>query len=91
MTKDDKESIYICAVRYCMGRQSYMPALVINALKPELSDLNKKTLAVMKNDCVCQRINDIYGDETIDKPMWIEWEKLLEEEMERRKDGVDKH
>ena len=85
MTREDKESIYICAVRYCMGRQSYMPSLVINALMSELPELSKKTLAIMKNDCVCQRVNDIYGDETIDKPLWQEWELMINKELERRK------
>ena len=91
MTKDDKESIYICAVRYCMGRQTYMPSVVVGALKPELKDMSKNALAVMLKDCEEQEQRNLWGSEIIDKPLWLEWKKLLEEEMGRRKDGVDKH
>ena len=90
MTKDDKESIYICAVRYCMGRQTYMPSVVVSALKPELKDMSKNALAVMLKDCEEQESRNLWGSEIIDKPLWIEWKRLLEEEMKRRKDGVDK-
>lgn len=91
MNKQDKESIYICAVRYCMGRQTYMPSLVVSALKPELPKLDKKTLVVMLRDCEEQEQRNLWGSETIDKPLWLQWRKALEEELERRKDGVDKH
>ena len=89
MTKDDKESIYICAVRYCMGRQTYMPSVVISALKPELKDMSKNALAVMLKDCEEQEQRNLWGSEIIDKPLWIQWKKLLEEEIERRKDGTE--
>lgn len=87
MTKDDKESIYICAVRYCMGRQTYMPSLVVSALKPELKDMSKNALAVMLKDCEEQESRNLWGSEIIDKPLWLQWRKLLEEEIERRKEN----
>lgn len=87
MNKQDKESIYICALRYCMGRQTYMPSLVVSALKPELPKLDKKTLVVMLRDCEEQEKGNIFGSEIIDKPLWLQWRKSLEEEIERRKEN----
>lgn len=39
-----------CSIRYCLGRQTYMPGLVIDEITPILKDCNTKTLTVMKRD-----------------------------------------
>ena len=61
-----------------------MPSLVRGIIRPYLKELSDKDLAVMIDDCTNQRKLDLYGDEDIDKPGWIKWEKELLEELDRR-------
>ena len=85
ISQDNLGTLCICAIRYCMGRMSYMPSLVqgiVSGLLPHLSD---QTIGVMRDDCDFQRRTKQYGDERIDKPGWIRWRDLLEEEKARRK------
>ena len=65
-----------------------MPSLVRDIIRPHLKELSDKDLAVMINDCSYQKRFDLYGDEAIDKPGWIEWEQELLKERERR-DGFN--
>ena len=85
MTSEDFGTLAICAIRYCHGRQTYMPDLVRGIVRPCLTKLSDKDLAVMIEDCNFQRRCDLYGDEKIDKPDWLKWEQELLEERERRK------
>ena len=39
-----------CAIRYCLGRQTYMPSLVIDFIRPLLPHLDNKTLSIIEND-----------------------------------------
>jgi hypothetical protein len=79
---DSFGSLCICAVRYCIGRQTYMPGLIQSYLRPMLDLLDKKTLVVMRNDI---QNADNYGDEKIDKPGWIRFLADIEAELENRK------
>lgn len=81
---DDFETLAICAIRYCQGRQTYMPDLVRGIIKSCLSELSDKCLGVMLADCEFQENADLYGDEKIDKPGWIKWKTELIAEKERR-------
>lgn len=81
---DDFGTIAICAIRYCQGRQTYMPSLVQRILKPFLPRLSDKDLAVMLDDCEHQRKFNLYGDPVIDKPDWLKWKEALEAEKKRR-------
>ena len=74
----------VCELRYCQGRQSYMPDLGRKAIRPHLQELTDKDISVMIHDCEYQRICDLYGDKRIDKPGWLEWEQELIAERERR-------
>ena len=85
---EDFGTLCICAIRYCQGRRTYMPSLVRDIIRPHLKELSDKDLAVMIDDCSYQKRFDLYGDEDIDKPGWIEWEQELLKERERR-DGLN--
>lgn len=61
-----------------------MPSLVRDIIRPHLKELSDKDLAVMIDDCTNQRELDLYGDEDMDKPGWIKWERELIEELDRR-------
>lgn len=67
-----------CAVRYCLGRETYMPVVVQNQIRPLLPYLSDKTLFVMKRDIEeakarmdssCRAL----GDPSIDAPGWLEF------------------
>ena len=79
---NDFGAVLICAVRYCIGRQTYMPELVINFTRPLLSKLDDKTLYVMARDIAEA---DNLGDAEIDAPMWAEFLAEIEKERKRRK------
>lgn len=79
---NDFGAILICAVRYCIGRQTYMPELVINFTRPLLSKLDDKTLYVMARHIA---ETDNLGDAEIDAPMWGEFLAEIEKERKRRK------
>lgn len=59
-----------CAVRYALGRQNYMPGVVIEFITPLLPYLNNRTLR-----CFDQDLSDArwYGDPQIDEPRWIKF------------------
>lgn len=77
-------TIAICAIRYCMGRKTYMPDLVRSIVTPLLSELSDNDIIVMLNDCEFQAFSQDYGDEQIDKPGWLKWQSTLQDEAKRR-------
>ena len=84
LSQQDFGTLAICAIRYCHGRQTYMPDTVRGIIRPRLDRISDKDLAIMIDDCEFQASCGLYGDEKIDKPGWIEWENELKAESERR-------
>jgi len=82
---EDFGTLAVCSIRYCQGRETYMPELVRGIIRPHLSELSNKDLQVMINDCEFQSKCGSYGDEQIDKPGWIKWRDTLLNEQARRK------
>lgn len=80
---EDFCTILICAIRYCLGRQTYMPSLVTEFIKPLLPQLDDKTLRVMRADIT---VTESFGNETIDKPVWMRFLDDIEQEICRRKE-----
>ena len=80
----DFGTLCICAIRYCHGRMTYMPDLVRDIIRPHLNELSDNDLQVMIEDCDYQRRANLYGDPSIDKPDWLQWEQELKQEKERR-------
>lgn len=80
-------TLCIAAIRYCHGRQTYMPDLVREIVTPFLPKISDMSLAVMVDDCEFQARMHLYGDEHIDKPGWLRWKETLLKERERRKGG----
>lgn len=71
-----------CAVRYCIGRQSYMPGLVIDKITPWLPLLSEKTLWCFERDI---KEADSLGDPDVDAPRWRKFQSDVQKEIERRK------
>ncbi len=74
--KNDNEfgCILICAIRYSLGRQTYMPKLVIDFVCPIIHKLDDRTLIVAKSDIEKAKRDGLFGDSNIDAP---EWERFL--------------
>ena len=87
MSADNFAVLCVCAIRYCQGRQTYMPDLVRSIVKAKIDYIDDTQLQVMLDDCKFQRQFDLYGDERIDKPGWLAWEEFLVSELNRR--GVE--
>lgn len=49
--KDDNfGAVLNCAVRYCLGRQTYMPRLVCDFIRPLLPELSNKAIWCFQKD-----------------------------------------
>ena len=65
------ESILVCAVRYAIGRKSYMPSMVIDYITPLLPYLSENTLRLIANEITkYEAYEGALGDEMIDRPYW---------------------
>lgn len=84
MEQEDLGTLCICAIRYCQGRQTYMPSLVQGIVRERFSELSDRDIQVMLDDCKFQEQMNLYGDPNIDKPDWIRWKGDLKKEQERR-------
>ena len=84
ISKEDFATLCICAIRYCQGRETYMPSLVQGIVRNNFDYILDKDLKVMLWDCDFQRMMDLYGDEQIDKPGWLRWKQDLKDEIRMR-------
>ena len=78
ITKNDDfaGAVINCAIRYCLGRQTYMPSLVIDEVTPILKDCSTKTLRVMRRD-VDEWLRD--GSKYCYKDIVDKWREFLVE------------
>lgn len=74
-----------CAVRYALGRQSYMPGLVVDYITPMLPKLSDKTLWCFEKDVSDAVKYGNLGDMSIDAPKWYKFLNDVRAENERRK------
>lgn len=81
---DDFGAICNCAVRYAVGRRTYMPSLVIDFITPHLGELSNQTLWCFQRDLE-ERKNDFFdfGDE-FDKANWMSFLDAVNKEIKRR-------
>ena len=78
-----------CAVRYALGRRSYMPGLVIDWIRPRLPLLSDKTLWCFSQDIARAQRDDALGHPNLDAPKWTEFLQAVQMETGRRKqDGA---
>ena len=87
LNEDDFGTLAICAIRYCQGRQTYMPGLVRGIITPHLNELSDKDLGVMIADCDYQAELGLWGDACADKPGWVAWKETLLAEKKRRSEN----
>lgn len=71
-----------CAVRYCLGRMTYMPGLVTDWIMNHCGGmLTSKTLYVMRKDIEEAKAEDRLGMD-MDKQMWEKFLRWVKEEQE---------
>lgn len=91
MNKYDEDfgAVLNCAVRYCLGRKTYMPGLVIDYITPLLPKLDDRTLWCFERDIL--EAKESYGcglgDKNIDEPKWIDFLEKVKEERGKRNIG----
>jgi hypothetical protein len=81
---EDFGTLCICAIRYCFGRQTYMPGMVQDIVLSHLEELSDRDIRVLLEDGEFQCRMDLYGDPTIDKPGWLKFLEKVREEAKRR-------
>ena len=90
---DDFTCILIAAIRYTLGRQTYMPSLVTGFIRPLLPHLTDKALYLFERDIreagdFAERVfgerDKAYGDPHIDKPVWDKFYADVIAEQNRR-------
>ena len=79
-TDDELGAVFICAVRYCLGRATYMPKLVTDFISPYIPYLQNSTLSVLIRD-ICNAKS--YGM-PCDKETWICFLERLVTEAQKR-------
>ena len=81
----DFERILVCAVRYAIGRQTYMPSMVIDYITPLLPYLSDNILRLIASEITeHEAYEGGLGDEKIDKPYWLAfYGKILAERMKQ--------
>ena len=81
---EDFGAVLMCAVRYAIGRRTYMPKLVVDFITPLVPELTTKTLWVLKADINDREKYDALGDPTIDAPIWRELFAVIQKELIKR-------
>lgn len=93
----DHGIICLCAMRYALGRQTYMPGLVQDYIRANIADIESRDITTMIRDInEADRItehkmpngsilkNDGLGSTTIDRPGWERFRAFLMSELEKR-------
>lgn len=81
---DNFGAVLNCAVRYAIGRRSYMPGIVVGFIKPLVKDLTTKTLWAIRSDISEASKFDGLGDPDIDAPLWLALREDVQKELVKR-------
>lgn len=80
---DDFGTILNCAVRYAVGRRTYMPSIVIGYITPLLPQLSSKTLWCFDQDVTDAKYTGGYGD-PCDEKDWLRFLEAVRTERTKR-------
>lgn len=82
---DDFGAVCNCAVRYCLGRRSYMPSLVCRYIISLLPELTDNTLDCFERDIAERKRTGFDFGDSCDYETWDAFYKAVCNEIERRK------
>ena len=80
---DDFGLILNCAVRYALGRRTYVTSSVPSFIAPLLPYIDNRTLYVLDQDITDQKYCGGYGDEC-DHASWMQFHEKVKAEEEKR-------
>lgn len=71
---DGLQTVLNCAVRYSLGRHTYIPSLVAEFIKPLIGELSNKTKTCMKQDIsdYLHSSRPFMNNLDADRKVWIE-------------------
>lgn len=91
--------ICLCAMRYALGRQTYMPSLVQDFIRVHIEEIESGTIEIMIRDIdEADRIMthrmpnghdlkmDGLGDTKIDRPGWERFRAFLKDKLKEKND-----
>lgn len=84
-TNDDFGAVCNCAVRYCLGRRSYMPSLVCRYIISHLPELTDNTLDCFERDIAERKRTGFDFGDFCDYETWDAFYKAVCNEIEGRK------
>jgi len=77
-------AICLCAVRYAIGRMTYMPSLVVGFIKDNWHNLDDNTKIIIQRDVGHAIKDDLAGFNSLghecDRVMWTKFAKWIEEQ-----------
>ena len=76
ISQEDFGTLCVCALRYCHGRQTYMPSLVQQIVTAHFKDLSDRDLQVIADDRQYQANMGLWGD-ACDKADWDRFYRAL--------------
>lgn len=80
---DNFGTVLNCAVRYAVGRRTYMPSIVIGYITPLLPQLSSKTLWCFDQDVTDAKYTGGYGD-PCDEKDWLRFLEAVRTERTKR-------
>lgn len=93
LNREDYGSLCICAVRYCLGRKTYLPSNIQRIISSTVGYLTDKDLQVIQSDIKKHGgpTQDVgaYGD-YIDYKDWCHFLHTIESEIEERGEHNDR-
>jgi hypothetical protein len=79
------QDIIVCAVRYALGRQTYIVGTVTDYVRDNVSMLDGHTLDIITTSIERERYyGKGLGSMTIDEPQWLRLLDIIEEERCKR-------
>ena len=80
----DYGTVLLCALRYALGRQTYITGVIAGYIAPKIPFLDDRTIKIMERDITEAIRTDRIGDPRIDLAVWRELQEKLKAEIEKR-------
>ncbi len=87
ISKQDESCIITCAIRYCLGRQTYMPSLITDCLSSRIPFMTDGCLIAAQRDIdEYFRLEEKSEHKSFDDILttWVDFRKKIIDEIEKR-------
>ena len=79
LTNEQESMIVICAIRYSLGRNTYMPAHIIGLLKYRIDIMADNTLRIISRDISCFMEEQKRTQHKVASDIIRDWESFKED------------